>query len=169
MTSLQPSDVLRHPTISRLDEGDRTLPVFLIRIDSSRTRRSRKVVPRREEHDRRRVSGYDVLQEEEVGVSLEILEQREELPVADERLSQGTRFAKVVQAYALQGQVEAVSDLRIAPALLIDRPLTVPLPPREHDPATHLASQGAELLSLRLRDFCEQLRHPHPPGPSRYR
>src|SRR4051812_12281102 len=108
---------------------------MLIRFDGCRTRGSREVVERHEERDRRRVIGYEVLQEEEVDVTLEVLEQCEELPVADERVSHGAAVAKVMQTDALQRQVETVADLRVDPALFVDGAHTVDPPTWKDQPA----------------------------------
>ena len=88
------------------------------------------------------VDSDEVLQQEELDVSVEALEQVEEVAVPRQRLTERAGLAFVVPADAFERQVEPARDRPETAAHLVDGPLALDLVSREDDEAADAVCVG---------------------------
>lgn len=89
------------PTVSVLEELDASTSVFPVRGIVLRHRGSLKVIEQHEERHGGTVVSDEILQQEEIHVTAEVLEQREEVVVPRQCLAERAALAGVVPSDAL--------------------------------------------------------------------
>lgn len=110
--------------------------------------------------DRSDIVGHEILQQEELHVTLKVLEELEEGLVPRKHVAKWAPAATVVPSYALHCEVEPISDTIRATTRLVDRPLPIdPVAGKYHHPANRVPD-GVERIQSGLRNHFPDLRRP---------
>ena len=131
------------PAVSSLDELDAEASILPVGVAIARHRWSIEVIERHEEPHHGAVVVVDhILQHEEFDVPAEVLEQREEVAVPRQRVTEWAGLAEVMPADALEREIEPVRDLPIEPAGAVDGLFAIdPVPRKDHRPGDRVADR----------------------------
>lgn len=139
------------PAIPGFDKLDTHASVFPVHVAICRHRRGVEVIKRHEELHCRAICADQVLQHEEVYVPAEALEQREELAIPRQRLTEWAALLQVVPTNALQREIKSIRDPSVEPAGTVDGLLAVDPVSRKNHHAANSIADCAEGLVLFLR------------------